>query len=260
MKDNNVYTFRASDGNTVKLEYREFLLSSADLAREYAEAGYPDRYAVFTERQLFVSSGGNGAPRVEGEQGLFLSCILRPSIFRSQAGLVRALSAVALVTALDEHVSSPLSIGWLSTIYCNGKKIGHCNIESKFDDHSSYEYLILNFSIKTDKKVFPPRLEDMMRKVFESDNVSVGMIMAKSILNRFFSIYRELKTPAKHMEVYRSRSAFTGKKVKYVNGQTKRTVKVLDVEKETCTLIVETKDGEKIRVNSPSRIMAPNRI
>ena len=56
----NVISIRESDGSIVKLEVHSSLNSTAKLAREYARLGYPDRYAVFSERQLrTVKSRGN---------------------------------------------------------------------------------------------------------------------------------------------------------------------------------------------------------
>ena len=260
MQNSNVYTFRASDGNAVKLEYRESLPSSAELAREYAASGYPDRYVVFTERQTAVSALGHSISDSEGERGLYISCILRPSIFSSQAGLIGPFSALALTTALEEHSAKELGIAWVSDIFCNRKKIGGCWVEGKLDSYSSYEYLIVNMSVKMDKRNFPPRLTDMMRQVFENDNVSVGMIMAKSALNKFFSIYRELKSPQKHMETYKAKFILEGKKIKYNDGQNKRTVKVVGVDKENCSLIAEAKDGEILHITSPSSVIIPNKI
>lgn len=260
MQNQNVYTFRASDGNAVKLEYRDSLPSSAALAREYAASGYPDRYVVFTERQTAVSALGHTISDADGERGLYISCILRPSIFSSQAGLIGPLSALALTSALEEHTASELGIAWVSDIFCSGRKIGGCWVEGKLDSYSSYEYLIVNMSVKLDKRNFPPRLTDMMRKVFEADNISVGMIMAKSALNKFFGIYRELKSPQKHMDAYKDKFILEGKRVKYNDGQGKRTVKVIGVDKETCALIAEAKDGGLLHITSPSSVIIPSRI
>ncbi len=260
MQNPNVYTFRASDGNAVKLEYRDSLPSSAALAREYAASGYPDRYVVFTERQTAVSALGHSISDTDGERGLYISCILRPSIFPSQAGLIGPFSAVALTSALEEHSAKELGIGWVSEIYCEGRRIGSCSVEGKLDNFTSYEYLIVNMSVKMDKKNFPPRLTDMMRRVFEADNLSVGMIMAKTVLNKFFGIYRELKSSQKHMEAYRSKFVLEGKKIKYLDGQNKRIVRVSGVDKETCALIAETRDGELLHITSPSSVIIPNRI
>ena len=44
-----VVSIRESDGSIVKLEIHRSLRSTSRLAREYANLGYPDRYAVFAE-------------------------------------------------------------------------------------------------------------------------------------------------------------------------------------------------------------------
>lgn len=260
MNNSGVFSFRASDGNTVKLEYRESLPSAAALAREYAKAGYPDRYAVFTDKQTSVSALGNFLSDNESESGLYLSCILRPSIFPSQAGAIGPLGTLAFALALEEHTSKQLGIGWVSDVYCDGAKIGGVAVEGKLDNFTSYEYLIINFSVKLDKKNFPPRLTDMVRQVFEDDNVSVPMIMAKTVLNKFFSIYRELKNPAKNLNLYASKFVLTDKKIKYVEDGKKRTVRVVGINKDDLTLMIETKDGRQIRISSPTAVIIPKKI
>ena len=259
MSEKNILTFRASDGNTVRLEYQESLPSTAALAKEYAKAGYPDRYAVFAEKQTAVSATGAPITRGESEKGLYLSCILRPSIFPSQAGSIGPLSAVALAAALEEHTMKSVGIGWVSDIYCDGVKIGCTSVEGKLDDFTSYEYLIVSFAVKLDKK-FSPRLTDMVRRVFEDGNLSIPIIMAKTVLNRFFAIYREIKNPTKHLNHYVNRFALTGKKIKYIEDGKKKTVKVVGVNKENLGLIIETRRGHQVTVTSHSSVIIPNKL
>ena len=215
LKDKEVRSFRVSDGNTVRLECRSNITSTVDIAREYARAGYPDRYVIFAERE-----GDMG-------DGLYLSCILRPSIFPAQAGLIGPLAAVAFATALEEHTSKKLGIGWVSDIYCDGIKVGGCSVEGKLDNFTSYEYMIISFAVRLDEKIFPPRLTDMIRTVFEADNTSVAMIIAKTVLNKFFTLYRDLKSPEKHMDVYRTKFALIGKRIKYLSDGKKKSAKVV---------------------------------
>lgn len=248
LKDKEVRSFRVSDGNTVRLEYRRNITSTVDIAREYARAGYPDRYVVFAERE-----GDMG-------DGLYLSCILRPSIFPAQAGLIGPLAAVAFATALEEHTSKKLGIGWVSDIYCDGIKVGGCSVEGKLDNFTSYEYMIISFAVRLDEKIFPPRLTDMVRTVFEAENASVAMIIAKTVLNRFFMLYRDLKSPEKHMDLYRAKFALIGAKIKYLSDGKKKSAKVIDVDKKNCTLIIETKDSSTIKVTSPSMVIIPNKL
>lgn len=257
--DKNILSFRASDGNTVRLEYRETLPSTAALAKEYAKEGYPDRYAVFAEKQTSVSATGEAITRGDSDRGLYLSLILRPSIFPSQAGSIAPLSALALASALEEHTMKSVGIGWISDIYCDGVKIGCTSVEGKLDDFTSYEYLIVSFSVKLDKK-FSPRLTDMVRRVFEDGNLSIPIIMAKTVLNRFFAIYREIKNPVKHINHYANRFALTDKKIKYIEDGKKKTVKVVGVNKETLTMIVEARGGRRIDVASRSSVIIPNKI
>ena len=120
-------SMRASDGNTVHLEYHESLYSTAELAKKYALAGYPDRYAVVTERLV------KREDEKASEGGIFLSLILRPSFFPSQATHLAPLAAVSLISALEEQTEASLGIGWVSSIYCDGTPIGGAAIEGKLD-------------------------------------------------------------------------------------------------------------------------------
>lgn len=258
-EEKNVISFRASDGNTVKMEYRESLPSTARIAKEYALAGYPDRYVIFTERQTAVSATGATLSDGEYQKGLFLSCILRPSIFPAQAGPIGPFSALSLAVSLEEHSENEIGIGWGCDVYCNGEKIGCTSIESKVSNNS-YDYLIITFSAKLDSKSFPPRLTDMVRQVFAEESISVPMIMAKTVLNKFFAIYKDLKNPEKHLNNYINKFILQDKKVKYFDKGRKKTGKIVGIDKETLALLIEAKDGREIRISSSSGVILPKKI
>ena len=253
-------TFRASDGNTVKIEQHESLPSAASLAKEYALAGYPDRYAVFTEKQTEVSSTGDLLVNKDAEFGLYISCILRPSIFRSQAGCLGPLSALALANAMEEHIMRDIGIAWISDIYCDDTKIGSTCVEGRPDNFTSYEYLIVSFAIKLDEKKFQPRLTDRVRRVFVEENQSISMIMAKTVLNNFFAICKDIKAPDKHINNYIERSVLTNKKIKYLENGRKRKAKVVGINKETLSLTVELRDGKTFDIASRSAVIIPTKI
>jgi biotin-(acetyl-CoA carboxylase) ligase len=109
-------------------------------------------------------------------------------------------------------------------------------------------------------KNFPPRLTDIVRQVFEEDNISVSMIMAKTVLNKFFGLYREIKNPAKHINAYAARSVLNDKKIKYVHDGKKKPCKVVGINRENLALTIETKDGRRIDITSPSGVVIPNKI
>ena len=258
--DGNITTFRVSDGNTVKLEHRDILPSTAELAREYAALGYPDRYAIVTEKQTKSPIIGTKMSSGDIERGLFISCIIRPSMFPSQATLLGPLASVALATALEEHSQKKIGIGWVTDIFCDGEKIGGCALEGKLDSYTSYEYIIVSFAVKLSQKDFPPRLTDMVRQVFESDNLSIETIIAKTVLNKFFTLYRDLKNPSKFMDTYRNKFALAGKRIKYLSDGKKITLRVMGVDKENCALIAEDSKGKIFNISKIKSVILPRTV
>lgn len=260
MENKEIVNVRLFDGTSIKLECRDRLPSTTQLAKEYANLGYPDRYAIFTELQSLSPITKTKLQENEYEEGVFLSCILRPSFFPSQMGLIGPLSAVALVTALDEHSSEKSEISWVSDVYSNGSHIGGVAIEGKLDSFSSYEYMIISFAIKWDKKKFVPRMTDMIKQVFEKENFSIPMIIAKEILQKFSIVYASLRNPKKYMDIYKKRFALYDQNIKYVVGDRRETVRVIGIDEETCALFIEKKDKERVTVNAPSGVIIPRKI
>ncbi len=251
----SILNIRETDGSIVKLECHDALPSTANLAKIYAKSGYPDRYVVFAERKLPPDGKGEGVP------GVYLSCLLRPSIFPSQATFLSSLASVAAVSALEEHTTKKLGIGWVSTIYCDGEQIGNINIEGKLDNYTSYEYIIVNFSIKLNSESFPPRLTDLIKKVFEKDNNSVAMIIAKNILSKFFPLYSNMKNTSKFMDSYRNKFVLRGKHIRHLTEDGRKIkCKVLGISEKDCSLLIEGEGGKPITVSSPKSIILPRKI
>lgn len=266
MEEKNVISIRESDGNIVKLEIHDELHSTTRLAREYARAGYPDRYAVFSRRQMSRSLTGGDAKDEkikDGDnyvEGMFLSLILRPSFFPSQAATLGAMTAVSLISALEEHTECSLGLGWVSDLFCEGEKIGSTSIEGKLDSFTAYEYIIVTFAVRLSKESFPPRLTDMIKQVFESENTSISMIIARNVLSKFFRYYPYLKSSNKFMDEYKNKFILRGKRIKLTAGEKKESCKVLGVDTATSALIVEASDGRVIHVTTPNSVTLPKRI
>ncbi len=260
VKKGNVLTLRMADGNVIQLERYDTLTSTANLAREYARNGYPDKYVIFAENQCPPTPEEDRGKKGKAEHGIFMSCILRPSFFPSQAAFLGIMTAVSMIEALEEHTERRLGLGWVSDVYCEGKVIAHSSIEGKLDSHFSYEYLIVSFHILLDDENFPPRMADIVRKVFESDGSSIPMIIGKNVLSKFFSRYPYVKTPDKFIENYRRRFLLRGLRTKLVQGTKKVRCRILGVDPETAQLIVELGSGEVKKIPSRSQIILPEKI
>ncbi len=256
----NVLTTRTADGNVLQLEYYKTLLSAAELAREYARTGSPDRYCVLAERQSDLSLCGEGT-RKSGDTayGVFLSVILRPRFFPTQAGFLGELAAVALASALEEHTVFPMDIGWVSDIFCDGRRVAGVAMEAMFDRFSAYEYLIVNFAVRLDPAVFPPRLSDMVKQIFTTDEATLPYLVAKSILDRFFRLYPSVREPEKFMDEYRHRFVMGGLPAVYLDGAKSRPAKILGVDQKSGELLLELKSGATVSVSGKSKLLLPKR-
>lgn len=253
-------TFRLADGNVVQFEQYGTLPSTIALAREYAKNGYPDKYVIYTEEQTIPPKEGDKKGKEKKERGIFMSCILRPSFFPSQSGFLGMLSGVAMFEALSSHTDRHLGLGWVSDVYCEGRMIATTSFEGKFDSHSSYEYLIVSFRIFLDEENFPPRMGDIVRRIFEEDSSSISMMIAKNVLSKFFSLYPSVKTPEKFMEKYQRRFLLRGIRTKLIGDEKSTSCRILGVNAQSGKLIVETKRREVCEISSRSQIVIPEKI
>lgn len=254
-----ISTVRAADGSRVTIEYHDKLESTVELAKKYAAEGYSDRYAIVTPLQSSSKITGTRLKDGEFERGIFISCLLRPSMFASQAGLLGHISAVSLLTALESHTTKHLGLGWISDIYCDGERIGGCSTLGKLDNFSTYEYLIVSFGVRLNGDNFPPRLTDMIKKVFDEDVPSLEMLIAKEIINRFFLAYSGLRNPGKYMDIYSRRFILREKTAKYITADKKSRCKILDVDKDSGALIIEL-SGKPHEVKSQRAVIMPKKV
>jgi BirA family biotin operon repressor/biotin-[acetyl-CoA-carboxylase] ligase len=255
----NVSDMRASDGSIIKFECHKVLPSTSRLAKDYAKRGYPDRYVVFAESKSKDEKDKGGMLK-EADRGIFMSCILRPSIFPSQASLISSLAAVSLASALEAHTTKPIGIGWVSKIYCDGKMIGDIKIEGLLDDFKSYEYLVITYSVSLSEDNFPPILSDLVKKVFEEKNYSIPFIIAKDVLNNFFKYYVSVKKSTKFMTLYSQKFILRGKKIHYIDGGKKRVGRVLGIDMKNASLMIEDRKKQIVYLKTPNCVILPKKI
>ncbi len=250
---------RTPDGAFVKIGTHASLQSTAELAKKYAEKGYSDKYVVFTDKQADTKITGIKLSEGDFDNGIFMSVILRPSFFPSQAALLKPLCAVALLDGLNEYTHKNLQIGWVSDIFCDGKRIGGISVEGKLNTYASYEYIIVTFAISTNNENFPPRMSDMIKKVFDKEDTSLSLLMAKSILNKFFTVYTSLRAPAKFVEMYKKNFILSGKVIKYVDETGKHKCRVLGAS-DDCMLIIEDKNKQIRNISNRKSIIMPTKF
>ena len=104
------------------------------------------------------------------------------------------------------------------------------------------------------------KLTDMIKKVFESENTSISMIIARNVLSKFFRYYPTIKSSAKFMDIYKNKFILRGKRIKYESGQRRESCKVLGVDAASGALIVEVAGGGVRHITSPTTVTIPKKI
>ena len=260
LKKGNVLTFRMADGNVIQLEQYDTLPSTLALAREYAKNGYPDKYVIFSENQTLPLKEGEKRKKPKSEHGIFMSCILRPSFFPSQSGFLGVLTGVSMMDALSMHTDRRLGLGWVSDIYYEGHRIANASFEGQFDNFSAYKYLIVTFRILLNEENFPPRMGDIVRRVFEQDSSSLSLLIGKTVLSKFFSLYPHVKTQVKFMDSFQRKFILRGVRTKAIVNSKNTPCRILGVDYETGKLIVELRNGQLKQIASHTQILLPEKI
>ena len=189
-----------------------------------------------------------------------MSCILRPSFFLSQSGFLGVLTGVSMLDALSAHTDRHLGLGWGSDVYCEGHRFASASFDGKLINYSSYEYLIVTFRILLDEENFPPRMGDIVRRVFESDSSSLALLIGKNVLSKFFSLYPYLKSPKKFMDSYQRKFLLRGVRTRLFRGTKTIPCRILGVDNTSAKLIVEGRGGDVIQISSHSQIIIPEKI
>jgi hypothetical protein len=96
--------------------------------------------------------------------------------------------------------------------------------------------------------------------IFEKDNPSLGMMMAKTILDKFFSAYSNIKASDNHKKYYVGKFVLTDTKIKYIDNGKKKNAKIVDIDKDTLSLVIYTRGQGEITVFTPSQVIIPGRI
>ena len=118
----------------------------------------------------------------------------------------------------------------------------------------------LKNGVIADMEITEIMLNDLIKKVFESENTTVPIIIAKDILNKFFPFYSNIKSSSKFMNIYKEKFVLCGKKIKYLEDGKKKTFRITDIDIQNGALKIEGAGKRAVTVFSPSKVILPKKI
>lgn len=187
--------------------------------------------------------------------GLFLSILTRPSFLPVQeAGMLSAAAAVAAARAIEKLSEIHVRIRWVNDLFHHENKLGAMITSTRLTPEGHWDYVVIGMTICLSPEHFPPKLGDVIRRVFNGELRALPSRLSDAIALEFFNIYDHLTTDRSFMKEYRERSSVIGRRVKVLVGDTYIRGKVIGIDDHAC-LSVELRSGSHMAISSRSEIV-----
>ena len=253
-RDIGLTSFQIPGGRTLLIDNRIGAAPADATILSLARRGAEEGYTVLSD---FVSTD---MPELKPSVPRLHICILlRPGKHAENAGIIRAMSALALSHAIERNSDYKTSIRWLGDICAERRRIASVSSESMLLPSGFLDYLILHATVDMPRDRFPVRMTDVVTRIFTSRTIETADHIAQAMLHDFFTMYDALVADSTEevpfWEEYKRRSYLIGKRVRVRVGQKKRfgTVKTVD---EMGRLIVSIRNGETAALTAQSQLLS----
>lgn len=223
----------------------ETIESTNTIAKQMAELNEPEWSLILSKNQT------KGRGRFERafyspSGGLYMSFIIRPSIQLNDVNLITMNAAIAVYDAVKKYCHIDLGIKWVNDLFLDDKKVVGILTEAAIDFESkSFKYVVVGIGINLKLSKIPNDLKSIITDLNISDDFDKNLFVAEIINN--FAI-NTTKSKLDIVSHYRSNSIVINREV-FISGSYSGYAKVLEITDDG-ELIVETKQGEKIMLNS----------
>ncbi len=222
------------------------LKSTNDLAYSLAEDGAPEGTLVLTEKQTKGKGRLGRSWHSPPQLGIWMSLILRPALFPSQAAGISIAASLALVLTTQELTGLSAFIKWPNDLIINNKKF--CGILTELSaelDKINFVILGVGVNINHSAKDFPRSLRDIATSLkIESGKKISRVDFLKRFLEKFEKIYLQYKKSGllTFKEEYLRHFYLLGKKIKIQTGNEILEGKAENLD-DNGALILRTKEG-----------------
>ena len=210
-------------GAARRLEFREEVPSTQDLAFTLADHGAPDGSVVVAERQSKGRGRLGRAWESPAGLGVWFSVVLRPPAAPPPVPpLLVAATAVALAEALEKVGALRTSIRWPNDLLVEDRKVAGILVETR-DYEPAAPLLVLGAGINAGQAAedFPPEIRSLATSVFletgRAPDRTTLLAAALEALDR----WRGRLAAGAHgsvEEAFRERAAYLGRRVTLLEG------------------------------------------
>ena len=186
------------------------------------------------------------------ESGIYMSLILRPNVYATEAVLVTTAASVGVCRAIKKVANKDLQIKWVNDIYLDDKKICGILTEAVTNFETGLVECViigigLNFRLPENN--FPEDLKEIAGSLFEEKpDILTRNRLAGEIINAVLELCEDLEN-RDFLEEYKKRSMVLGHKIKVHQQNNWSFARAVDIS-EDGGLIIENEAGELETLNS----------
>lgn len=177
-----------------KIEYRESVGSTNDLAKQMARAGAPEGLLVIADEQTAGKGRLGRAWTTPRSSALAMSLVLRPRLSPVQAPRVTLVAAVAVAEAVRDVTGLPVGIKWPNDLQLHGRKF--CGILTEMEaeiDRIAFVVCGMGLNINLPRESLPEEFRSSATSLMAELGTPVSRApLVQAILSRFEEVYAEL--------------------------------------------------------------------
>ncbi len=229
------------------------------IAYELAEKGMKEGAVILADEQV-KGKGRHGRHwSSPSKGGIYMSCILRPSIAPNEISRITLLAAVAVAQAIRDVASLDVTIKWPNDIMIDQKKI--CGILTEMKaEQDSVDFIVLGIGINVNIPLKQlPKCATSIKEELASRGEKINLSrvdLAKKVLEKLEEYYNIMKSEGfgPIIEIWKDLSVMIGSRVKVsIHGKAFEGL-AHDIDPDGA-LVVRTESGLLKKVSSGDVLM-----
>ena len=229
------------------------------IAYELAEKGMKEGTVILADEQV-KGKGRHGRHwSSPSKGGIYMSCILRPSIAPNEISRITLLAAIAVAQAIREITSLEVTIKWPNDIMMNGKKL--CGILTEMKaEQDSVDFVVLGIGINVNVPVkqLPKGAASIKEELHRrGGKINLSRVeLTKKVLERLEEYYNLMKGEGFEpiIDIWKDLSVMIGSRVKVtLRGKTFEAL-AHNIDPDGA-LVVRTESGVLEKISSGDVVM-----
>lgn len=234
------------------LRYYQTIDSTNTEAKRLADAGAPQGTVLVADHQTMGRGRMGNSFHSPANNGIYLSCILRPDSHAAELAHLTCCVAVAVCNAIEDATGFRPQVKWINDLIAGSKKLGGILTELSLDGQGHVRYAVVGIGINCNQtEDFPPALQPIATSLNQATNMPVNReaLIAK-IIDHLYKISQTLFTEKTSlMEQYRKDCITIGQEIQVIKSDERRCGTAIDLTDDG-SLLVRYKDGTTTAVNS----------